>query len=281
MFHLPPDERDLIRSELTAEQLAYLAETMARGKRTAFARVMAEAKGADISNDASYEEIEAHLSEWVLDQYIDAGHVSSEHRCECGRSLRHQYIVIQKSTGEIRSFGITHLQEHTGFDATIVSLIKKGFEAIDYELDQVLSKVRDGWKYDREFLNLPPELEVPSDIKRHMAVGLPLHDGFIRRLKALKRDYEQDMVQKRREEQARQREKAAGMELMNKFHRMVEQLEQYKSSPRRELYPGLEINLARCDELIRRIEDGDVDTKDCLDRLSSLLMSLSYSPLGR
>lgn len=84
---------------------------------------------------------------------------------------------------EMRRFGITHFEEHTGLPASIVNQIKKGFNQIDYEMDELLCKFSDGWVLDEEINHIPNNFLVPQDIKEHIDLELPLLARQIRRLK--------------------------------------------------------------------------------------------------
>ncbi|MBB6670149.1 hypothetical protein [Cohnella nanjingensis] len=179
-MRLSIEDRDPILAQLTPEQRLFLNEQMIRGRRTAFANALAAQKGHHIPDDASPEDIEALLTEWVYTGYYDTGQVSPELRCECGRPLRYQHHVEHKSSGEVKKFGIEHLKEHLGIDAAAVAAIKKGFDAIDFELDDILTKVVNGWQPDPELLQID---DIPKDIQLQLEQGLPLLDRQIQRLR--------------------------------------------------------------------------------------------------
>ncbi|WP_409342020.1 DUF3895 domain-containing protein [Paenibacillus sp. MBLB4367] len=186
---LSVEERDAVFRTLPEEQRAFLEERMKRGRRTQFARQMAEQKGAVIPESASYEDIESLLSDWIYVGYIDAGHVSEAYPCECGRSLRYQHTVQNKATGEVKRFGIDHLEMHTGIDARTVQAILKGFNVIDYELSEILRKVTEGWKWQDVVRDIPAGLELTADIAEHIELGLPLLERQVAKLKALIREH--------------------------------------------------------------------------------------------
>lgn len=182
VYEITVEERDRIWPLLNEEQIRFLQESMTRGKRTIFARILATEKGASIPDDASFEEIERLLDDWVYLQYTDAGFISEELKCECGRSLRYRHTVQHKSTGEIMHFGITHLELHTGIDAGIVARIKSGFDAVDFELNEILCKFRDGWDFRQAAGWVPSTFLFPEDVKLHLQLGLPLLDRQLERL---------------------------------------------------------------------------------------------------
>ncbi|MGG3471538.1 DUF3895 domain-containing protein [Neobacillus pocheonensis] len=185
VLKLTEAQRDLILSSLNEEQVRFLKDEMKRGRRTVFANVIASQKGLRVPEGATFEDIEHLVDSWILVGYVDAGRVTSDLKCECGRSLRYQYHVINKQTGEERKFGIDHLELHTGIDAKTVSEIRSGFSMIDLELDEILLKIEAGWSIDK--LSLPPfsDIKLPQDIQLHIDLQLPLLDRQIARIRKL------------------------------------------------------------------------------------------------
>ncbi|MCU5081019.1 hypothetical protein OB985_26170, partial [Bacillus cereus] len=177
-LYLSQSERDLILGTLSYEQKKYLSEFLKRGKRTAFASVLAQQKGNNSQEDAD------HISvQWTLLDFIDAGTISDELKCECGRSLRYQYIVKNLSTGKVLKFGKSHFQEHTNIPADIVKDVINGMLQIDYELDEILIKLKNNWSLElNEGIILPADLDIPLDIQIHLDLQLPLLEKQIQRL---------------------------------------------------------------------------------------------------
>jgi Protein of unknown function (DUF3895) len=176
-------ERDSILSELNDEQRDFIQLHLKRGKKTVFANHMAKSKGMLLPDDATSDEIEILLDDWILENYIDNGFINPETPCECGRPLRYQYIVKNKGTGQVRTFGITHFEEHTGIPANIVQAIKKGFNEIDYEMDELLSKIAANWNLNDVIPGIPEGFTYSKDIKEHLDVKVPLLERQIWRLK--------------------------------------------------------------------------------------------------
>ncbi|AGN70664.1 hypothetical protein ACVNS2_13355 [Paenibacillus caseinilyticus] len=181
-YDITVEQRDAVYASLSPEQRQFLSEGMLRGRRTAFAMTLARAKGAVIPNEATYEEIEHLLEDWVYTGYTDAGRISAEHSCLCGRPLRYQHRVQHKVTGQVLHFGIEHLKQHLGMDAKTVAAILKGFEVLDAERDELLSKVHSGWTLESQ-VAVPDGLKLPADIQAHLDLGLPLLDKQLARLK--------------------------------------------------------------------------------------------------
>lgn len=182
---LTEEQRGSILSRLNDEQVQFLRDGMKRGKRTVFANTIASQKGLLVPEGATFEDIEHLVDSWILIDYIDAGAVTDDLKCECGRSLRYQYKVSNKQTGEERKFGIDHLELHTGIDAKTVSEIRSGFSKIDLELDELLLKIEADWSLEK--ISLPPfsHITLPHDIQLHIDLQLPLLDRQITRLRKL------------------------------------------------------------------------------------------------
>jgi len=182
---LTVEERDILLAQLGVEQQEYLKFRMNRSRRTVFANVMATHKGAVVPSNSSYEEIEVLLEDWIYTGSIDAGKVTPELKCECGRSLRYQHIVEHKTTGQVLKFGIQHLEEHLGIDAKVVKDIRDGFQAIDYEMDEILEKYSRNWD---NYRLLPPgydKVKLPEDIQEHLALDLPLLNSQLMKIRTL------------------------------------------------------------------------------------------------
>jgi hypothetical protein len=179
MMILTIQERDSIMTQLSEAQRDFLQHQLMRSRRTAFANAMAKEKGFLIPDDADPEDIEALLNEWIYTGYIDAGHVSPDLRCECGRALRYQHQVLHKTSGKIKYFGIEHLKEHLGIDASIVNAIMKGFDGIDYELDELLIKIQNGWEPNPDIFR---DTVMSPEIAEYLKLGLPLLERQIKQL---------------------------------------------------------------------------------------------------
>lgn len=197
-YELTIEQRDQIMAQLSDEQRHFIHHVLVRGRRTLFARQLARVKVQFIPEDAEFEEIQAFIEEWDYQGFTDSGEVSPLTKCECGRSLRYQHKVLHVPSNTIRYFGIEHLQLHTGIDAKAVSAILKGFDVLDGEMNEVLSKYRDGWRIEHQvYLPFPEGFVVPEDIEEHIKVKLPLLGRQLIRLRAKLRELEkQDRLER-------------------------------------------------------------------------------------
>ncbi|HDR6957136.1 MULTISPECIES: DUF3895 domain-containing protein [Bacillus cereus group] len=176
--YLTQTERDILFKELSNVQQEYLTNFLKRGKKTAFASILAQQKG-----EGSEEDYKHISTNWRLVDYIDAGVVTETLKCECGRSLRYQYIVKNLKTNKILKFGKSHFEEHTNIPAEIVKQVIEGMTKIDYELDEILIKLRNNWSLENnEGIQLPLNIEIPRDIKEHLELKLPLLDKQVNKL---------------------------------------------------------------------------------------------------
>lgn len=189
-YYLSKFERDKIFATMTPVQQAYLIDELKRGKRTAFANILARDKGDVITPKMTLEEVEASLGEWRLLDFIDAGpgykQIKPPFKCQCGKVLRYQYVIEHQSTKEVRKFGIVHFEEHTGFPPRTIKEITHGFEKIDYELDEILTKYAQNWTLP---LDLPDGFMLPDDIIKLIGLRLPLLDRQVAKLSVKIREY--------------------------------------------------------------------------------------------
>ncbi|MFE7064456.1 DUF3895 domain-containing protein [Sutcliffiella sp. NPDC057660] len=179
---LSQKERDELLESVTDSQREYLINFLKRGKKTQFSNLIANWKASSVKD----EEIEVAAASWELIDYIDAGPdwQNDSLFCACGRQLRRQYKVSNTLTGEVQTFGIQHFQEHTKIEPELVKDIIKGFERIDYELDEILLKMVDGWTLEAEWLpEIPGDLSFPTDISEHLNQGIPLLERQVERLR--------------------------------------------------------------------------------------------------
>lgn len=182
-------ERDQRLANVTDVQRDFLLNYVKRGKRTVFSNFIAEQKGATLSDELSLEDVERNLQDWHLKDIIDSGSINPDTRCECGRPLRYQYIVEHQSTKKVLKFGINHFEEHMGIPASVVQDIRNGFTNIDYELDELLEKIEDGFDSSSYLLDWPEDLIVPEHILAHIEAKVPLLDRQIERLRIIKERY--------------------------------------------------------------------------------------------
>jgi hypothetical protein len=167
---------------LTVEQQDFLMNRVRRGMSTIFARELAKTKGEHVDNLVDLHQLEEKLDlDWKFIDYKDAGlHWRQVGlRCKCGRMLRYQFTVLNRRSGEVCSFGKDHFEEHVGIPATVVRDIKAGFDGVDYELDDLLNKIRHKWTVP---LYIPNGFDMPNEFMEYLRLNIPLLDRHIDRL---------------------------------------------------------------------------------------------------
>jgi hypothetical protein len=157
-------ERSEILSELTKMQRKVLFSVVAKRYRSYFANVLAKFKGTE---------------DWKFYLYIDHGAVQDNVKCLCGRSLRHEYILFNKKTKEKVSIGSTHFIEELNIPNDIAKDVLKGIHNIDYDIDEILSKLKNGWSLPKYVENNLSKISMPDSIEKLLSGNLPLLQGQV------------------------------------------------------------------------------------------------------
>jgi hypothetical protein len=157
--YLTSAERTAILKGLTKKQKKTLFAAVGKRYRSYFADVLAKYKGTE---------------DWVFYRYIDHGHVRKDVTCECGKPLRHQYILINKKTRKKLSLGSTHIIEELKIPESIAKEVLQGIHDINYDLDELLQKYHNDWELPEYIKINISKIKVPSEVKKLIDAGLPL-----------------------------------------------------------------------------------------------------------
>lgn len=166
-------DREMSYQNLTAPQHDLLDNHLKRSRRTMWLNVLARHKGAHLTSDqfeGEYEHLSNRFLDWELVERIDYGERTSKAKCECGASLRYQYIVKNRMTNKISKFGQTCLHNHMGLPEKVVREVIKGIKEIDFERDEILDKIVRGWRLSFDITGI----QVSKQIQAQLDVGLPL-----------------------------------------------------------------------------------------------------------
>ncbi|MGG0878020.1 DUF3895 domain-containing protein [Bacillus inaquosorum] len=163
-------------SFLNEEQKQFLTDYVKTKKLEAFNKIQTEAStGYSGFEDASSEDLQLLIDEWVLIDYIDNGFVDKNTPCECGRPLRYQYIVRNNKSGEVKRLGINHFEEHIFLKKHVVKKIKKEFDLIEREVSEISERTRVKWSIENVLHYIPNDYKFSTDkIKQQLDMGLAL-----------------------------------------------------------------------------------------------------------
>lgn len=198
------NEREVnqIMEILEGEQRKFLEHHIKQSKRSKWLEMLGARKGIVIDENMDLDEIARRVNDWVLLDILDGGYGNRPYRCECGNSLRFQYIVHHTGRNKTYRLGSTCFEGYTSLSPEILKDIKNGFYHIDLQRDEILTKYR-----DNEFFDITPFIEagLPNNILQQFMVGLPLTDIQVKRVLSLYKDYELHEAEKKSQEKYRYR----------------------------------------------------------------------------
>ncbi|MEQ6389722.1 hypothetical protein RZN22_10390 [Bacillaceae bacterium S4-13-58] len=185
-----------IMAQMSEEQREFINNYIKQSKKSKWLQVLAEKKGILIHSEDSLNQVLEKVNDWYLEEILDAGYGNRFYRCECGQSLRFQYIVKNKSENKTYKLGETCLEHYTGLSPSIIQDIKNGLHTINQERDNILIRYKEG-----EFTELSPynSIDVPEVMKKQVELGLPLSEKQINKLEIrLKEQKENELIETKR-----------------------------------------------------------------------------------
>lgn len=175
---------EAIFSSLSIEQKEVLDQHVKRGIKTKWLNILAKKKGIVLS-EADLDSNSPVDLEWYLIEREDAGKISKDLRCICGKALRYRYTVLNIKTGIQYKLGSEHLEQYTNLDAATVKEVVRGIKTIDLEREEILEKVFQNWEMPTGIID---GIEIPNDMVEQIRVGLPLLKRQIRRLNSINKN---------------------------------------------------------------------------------------------
>ena len=137
---------------------------------------------------------------WEIVDYHDYG--SLDGKCACNRPIRYAFTVQHTITKKRITYSKFHLAEFLTLKIHDIDEVMNHIWNIDYELDELLIKIRDK-DYGYEVLDvLKGKTEIPKNIQEHVDHHIPLLD---RQLKRLVREVEKIEEEEARKKQRKQR----------------------------------------------------------------------------
>lgn len=195
-------ERNELLSLVTDEQKGYLLNKVKRGRRTIFGNIMVEEKVQAIrSVDIDLQEDERNVEDWDIIDYVDFGPGNRLGKCACGITLRFMFTVQHKETNKTITYGKDHLRAFLNLPIKDIEAVMAGLKTIDYELDELLVKIKDD-DYGYEILEgIPEEIELPINIKEHVEYHIPLLNRQIKKIEREVNKYYAEELEKAKNEQ--------------------------------------------------------------------------------
>lgn len=189
---LSQEERNFLLSFVTEEQRNFLVQKLKRGRETIFGNFMLSEKVSAIksTDEIVLLEDEQNAADWKIIKYHDYGFRNQVGKCACGRSLRYEFTVQHSKTLKTITYGKVHLVDFLNLQVRDINEVVNGLMVIDYELDEILRKIRIK-DYGYQILDeLSNKINIPSDIQEHIDYKVPLLNRQLRWLLKIIRDQE-------------------------------------------------------------------------------------------
>ena len=218
---LSQDERNELLSLVTDDQKEYLLNEVKRGRRTIFGNIMVEEKVQAIKSvDIDLLEEERKIENWDIVDYVDFGPGNRLGKCACGITLRYMFTVQHKQTNKTISYGKDHLSAFLELPIKDINAVMDGLRTIDFELDELLLKIKaDDYGYEI-LTEIPEEIDLPKDIVEHVEHQIPLLNRQIRKIERELNKYYAELKNEKRAaarlEATKREEKAK--EILKKRH---------------------------------------------------------------
>ena len=173
--YLQREERLTIMDSLNTEQRDFLEYYLRRGTATRLARKSAAKLSTEVTTL-----VEEFLTEWDFVEHIyieDNNWHQVGLQCDiCNHALREQYTLQNKLDGRVIHYG----KDCFAVQTSLPTFVLREVEHIDYELDELLQKIKKAWKLP---VHIPDHFSVPEDIAVQLNLELPLLDRQVKTLK--------------------------------------------------------------------------------------------------
>ena len=88
-----------------------------------------------------------------VDPYYRQGKKSYHLKCDCGRSLKYQYVVQSVKTGKRLKLGISHFKDHLNITDELANEIKRNIHKVDLAINELLWLETSGYKFPTDLWN--------------------------------------------------------------------------------------------------------------------------------
>ena len=118
-----------------------------------------------------------------VDPYYRQGRKSHHLKCECGRSLKYQYIVQSVKTGKKLKLGISHFKDHLNISDELANEIKSNLHKVDLAINELLWLETSGYKFPTDLwdrylyaIYLNQKRENPTKLNSKLAYRVKLFE---------------------------------------------------------------------------------------------------------
>ncbi|MFC0476925.1 hypothetical protein ACFFHF_17110 [Robertmurraya beringensis] len=188
MRALSQREVEDIMSSLSEDQRSYIIKHTKQSKKSKWIETLAKKKGIVLSENMSLEVVEDKLDEWMLVDVLDGGYGNRPYECECGKSLRFQYIVYHKGDDKTYKLGETCFEHYTDLQPEVLKDILKGFHHVDLERDEILLKLK-----QKRYPDLTKYLvidSIPAELKKQIQLLIPLSNSQLGNIQHLMNEHD-------------------------------------------------------------------------------------------
>lgn len=232
---LSKEERDNLLSLVTEDQKDFLLHKLKRGRQTIFGNFMLSEKVHAIksADEIELSEEEQDVVDWKIVEYVDHGLGNRLGMCACGRTLRYEFTVQHTKTKKTITYGKHHLADFLNLNVREIDDVLYELNTIDYELDELLLKIKED-DFGYEILDeLPNTVELSEDIQEHVKFQVPLLNRQIKRLsKIIEKMAKEKWLKKVKEQSVEQKLQSEAYEKAKQL--IVERLEKEEKEKKSE-----------------------------------------------
>ncbi len=157
---------------LTKLQESFLDNYIKQSRYDQLTSERVKLKGKFLKDPDDLKDVDACIEEWSLVDVLDAGEGQRGYRCQCGKAIRHQYILEHKTKEITLKLGSTCYQKYVGIDVHQVERVIKSKEVIIAEREEIMDRFVTGFIDTQLFLL---DYDNLSELHREqLQLGLPL-----------------------------------------------------------------------------------------------------------
>lgn len=188
-------ERSNLLEKLNSNQKKFLENNIKQLKCNLWVEELAKLKGIEFTGGMDTEKLAKKIDDWILVDILDGGYMNRPYRCMCGKSLRRQYILKNKSRDITLKLGQECLKKYTKLDEEVIRDILSGFYKVNTELDDILCRYNEGLASDH--IRYLEEPVLPVKYKVQIEMGLPLSERQESRTQKLIKEYNNAIKERR------------------------------------------------------------------------------------